>query len=135
VFDKAAEVEGLLVDEEARPVDPDAADADGDRVRVKRHATLARKLDGQVVEVSLTRLPGLRTMRSLRTDPDPELTAALTTARIAVTDLMLFAGVDPEEARAATREEERRHQELKVPPRAAARQPRFDRLRRWFRRR
>lgn len=44
----------------------------------------------------------LRAMRSARAKPDPQLAAALTAARLAVRDLMLFAGVDPDEARAAT---------------------------------
>lgn len=74
----------------------------------------------------------LRTMRSLPAAPDPELTAAMAAARIAVTDLMLFVGVDPDEARAATREEARK-QELEVPAPASARKPRFRSLRRWFR--
>lgn len=76
----------------------------------------------------------LRAMRSIRTEPDPELTAAFSASRIAVTDLMLFVGVDPDEARAATREEARK-QELEVP--ALAPPPRkspFRPLRRWYRR-
>ncbi len=76
----------------------------------------------------------LRGMRSVRTDRDPELTAALAAARVAVTDLMLFVGVDPDEARAATGAEARK-QELEVRAAASARKPRFDPLRRWFRRR
>jgi hypothetical protein len=79
----------------------------------------------------------LRGMRSVRTEPDQELTAALTAAHIAVTDLMLFVGVDPDEARAATREEARKQQELEVPAPASAREARFRPLsrlfRRWFR--
>ena len=74
----------------------------------------------------------LREMRAVRTEPDPEMTAALTAARMAVTDLMLFVGVDPDEARAATREEAREEQELEVPARPPARKSRFHRLRRWF---
>jgi hypothetical protein len=70
----------------------------------------------------------LRSMRSLRTDPDPELTTALTAARIAVTDLMLFAGVHPDEARAATREQERKQPEPEVRPPAARHAGRFRRL-------
>ncbi len=70
-------------------------------------------------------------MRSVHAEPDPELMAALAVARIAVTDLMLFAGVAPDEAGAATREEAP-DQHLEVPALAAARRPRFRRLRRWF---
>ncbi len=73
----------------------------------------------------------LHAMRSVRTDPGPELTATLAAARVAVTDLMLFVGVDPDEARAATREEARK-QELAVPALAWARKPRLRPLRRWF---
>ena len=76
----------------------------------------------------------LRAMRSVRTDRDPELTAALTAARMAVNDLMLFVGVDPDEARAATREQGRQEQELEVPELAWTRTPRFDRFRRLVRR-
>jgi Fusaric acid resistance protein-like len=59
-------------------------------------------------------------MRSVRARPGPDLAAALTAARLAVTDLMLFAGVEPDEARAATREEES-HPEPEVRPPASAR--------------
>jgi hypothetical protein len=76
----------------------------------------------------------LRGMRSIRTEPDPELTATLAAARTAVTDLMLFVGVHPDEARAATREEARKQQYLEVPALASAPKPRFRTLRRWFRR-
>jgi hypothetical protein len=77
----------------------------------------------------------LHDMRTIERTPDAKLTAALTVARIAVTDLMLFVGVDPEEARAATREEEAEQQELEVPAPATERKtlwpvPRW--LRRWF---
>jgi hypothetical protein len=64
----------------------------------------------------------LRTMRDLDDDPGPELMAALTAARVAVKDLMLFAGVQPDDARAATREEPR-ERELEVPAPASARKP------------
>jgi fusaric acid resistance family protein len=74
-------------------------------------------------------LDALRRMRSIRTRPDPDLTATLTAARIAVTDLMVFAGVDADEARAATREEEREPQ-LEVPTRTSAGKGRFRQLRR-----
>jgi hypothetical protein len=76
----------------------------------------------------------LRQLRALRDEPDPELAAVLTAARIAVTDLMLFAGVDPEEARAATREEPRARPELEVPEPAAASRRRVRALARCFRR-
>jgi hypothetical protein len=76
----------------------------------------------------------LRQLHSLRAEPDADLTAALAAARMAVTDLMLFAGVDPDEARAATREEARKQQELEVPAPAPARKARFPALRRWLRR-
>jgi hypothetical protein len=79
----------------------------------------------------------LRAMRSVRNNPDAEFAAALTAARIAVTDLMLFAGVDADEARAATREEPRKQQALEVRAPASAQKRRFRelrrRLRRWFR--
>ena len=74
----------------------------------------------------------LRAMRAVRSEPDPELTAALAAARIAVTDLMLFLGVDPDEARAATREESRSEQELQVSDVAATPNRRLGRLRRWL---
>ena len=45
----------------------------------------------------------LRGMRSSGRDHDPEMGAALTAARVAITDLMLFAGVDPDEARVRSR--------------------------------
>jgi hypothetical protein len=71
-------------------------------------------------------------MRSVRTEPNPELTAAVTAARIAVTDLMLFVGVDPDEARAASREEERKQPEPEVPA-PASRTGWLRALRRWIR--
>jgi hypothetical protein len=81
-------------------------------------ADLAERPDDRATrQVAVDRsLEILREMRSVRTEPDPDLTAALTAARIAVTDLMLFAGVDPDEARAATREQERKPQDLRSPP-------------------
>jgi fusaric acid resistance family protein len=75
----------------------------------------------------------LRGMRSLREEPNPELTAALAAARIAVTDLMLFVGVDPVDARAAIRQEEREEQSLEVPAPASARRPRLRSFGRWRR--
>jgi hypothetical protein len=75
----------------------------------------------------------LRELRSVRADRDPELTTVLTAARIAVTDLMLFAGVDPDEARAATAEEVHDRREPEVPDRASARKGWFGALRRRLR--
>jgi hypothetical protein len=46
----------------------------------------------------------LRELRAIDSTPSPELTSALAAARVAVVDLLLFAGVDGDEARAATRE-------------------------------
>jgi hypothetical protein len=77
----------------------------------------------------------LRRLHSLRTEPDADMTAALAAARMAVTDLMLFAGVDPAEARAATRQEARAQREPEVPAPAPARQAGFLALRRWLGRR
>jgi Fusaric acid resistance protein-like len=74
----------------------------------------------------------LRRMRSVRTEPDPDLAAALIAARVAVVDLMLFAGVDSDQARAATREEPRKQPELEVRAPASARTRRFRTLGRWF---
>ena len=76
----------------------------------------------------------LRGVRDVRTDPDPELAATLTAARLTVTDLMLFVGVDPEEARAATREEPRKQPEPEVRTPASARKRQFRALGRWLRR-
>jgi hypothetical protein len=75
----------------------------------------------------------LREMRTLNAEPDSELTATLTAARITVTDLMLFAGVVPDEARAATRDTGRERQELKVAAPASVRQPPLHALGRWLR--
>lgn len=75
----------------------------------------------------------LRGMRDIHDDPDPDLAAALTAARVAVTDLMLFVGVDPEEARAATREEPRKQPEPEVRAPASARARGFRALGRRFR--
>jgi hypothetical protein len=72
-------------------------------------------------------------MRDIHDDPDPDLAAALTAARVAVTDLMLFVGVDPEEARAATREEPRKQPEPEVRAPASARARGFRALGRRFR--
>lgn len=77
-------------------------------------------------------LDTLRTMRAVQAEPDPELAATLTAARVAVTDLMLFAGVDPEEARAASREEPRSQPELEVRPPAPVRTGWLRALRRWL---
>ena len=75
----------------------------------------------------------LRGMRAVRAEPNPELATALTAARVAVTDLMLFVGVDPAEARAATREEPRKQPELEIPAPASTRRGWFRSLGRWFR--
>jgi hypothetical protein len=75
----------------------------------------------------------LHRMRSVDAEPDPGLTAALTAARVAVTDLLLFAGVDPDEARAATRQEEPEPPEAQVPVPASARRAPLETLRRWLR--
>ncbi len=74
----------------------------------------------------------LRGVRSASAESSPELTAALAAARIAVTDLLLFVGVTPEEARAAPTEQARRQQEPEVPAPASAR---MRALGRWSRRR
>jgi hypothetical protein len=95
------------------------ARAPGDR------ATRERAVEGS--------LEFLRGVRAIRTDPDPDLTAALTATRIAVTDLMVFAGVDPDEARAAT-QEDREQPQLEVPRRATARRGWLRRLVRWVQR-
>jgi hypothetical protein len=76
----------------------------------------------------------LREMRDVSPDPEPELVAALTAARVAVTDLMLFVGVDPDEARAATREERRTQLGLEVPAPASPTKQRFRALARRLRR-
>jgi hypothetical protein len=60
-------------------------------------------------------------MRALRDEPDPDLTSALVAARIATTDLLLFVGVDPEEARAATRPQAPERQEVEISASASAR--------------
>jgi hypothetical protein len=80
----------------------------------------------------------LRSMRAAQLSPDPDVTVALTAARIAVADLMLFAGVDPDVARAATRPEvadEHNTNEVEVPARAGASTSRLRALARWLRRR
>jgi hypothetical protein len=76
----------------------------------------------------------LRGMGSVSSKPDAELTTALTAARIAVTDLMLFVGVDHDEARAATRQDDRNEPEPMVPDVASRRRRRGHSLGRWFRR-
>jgi hypothetical protein len=75
----------------------------------------------------------LREMRTVRADPEAEVTTVLAAARVAVTDLLFFAGVDPDEARAATREGRPKERELEVPAPAAARKGWFRLLRGWFR--
>jgi hypothetical protein len=99
-------------------------------------ADLAREPgDRATRQRSVTRsLEVLHGMRSLRTQPNPELTAALTAARIAVSDLMLFVGVDPDRAQAATREETRKQQEFEVRAPASPQKSLFRPLHRWFRR-
>lgn len=67
----------------------------------------------------------LHQAQAVRFDPGPDLTAALSAARIAVTDLMLFVGVDPAEARAATRPTNRARPELEVPAPSSAPGRRF----------
>jgi hypothetical protein len=99
----------------------DLAESPGDR------SARQRAVDGS--------LQVLRGMRSARPERDQDLTAALTAARMAVMDLMLFVGVDPDEARAATREEAHPPQELVVPALASPRRPWLETVRRWFRRR
>ena len=76
----------------------------------------------------------LHGMRSIRERPDPDLTAAQVSARIAVTDLMLFAGVDHDAARAATHAEAPREDAPEVPAKAAAREAKLRPLPAWLRR-
>jgi hypothetical protein len=75
-------------------------------------------------------------MRATKSTPDPELAAALTAARIAVTDLLRFVGVIAEEARAATREKAPKQQKPEVPVPPSAHKARFRQLARrsraWF---
>jgi uncharacterized membrane protein YgaE (UPF0421/DUF939 family) len=59
-------------------------------------------------------LETLRKMRALRAEPDADLTAVLTAARIAVADLMLFVGVDPDVTSLATRETQPTQQTFEV---------------------
>jgi Fusaric acid resistance protein-like len=79
----------------------------------------------------------LRAMRAVSAEPDPEMGAALGAARVAVTDLMLFVGVDAAEARAATREEPRKQAELEIRAPASTQEGWFyslgRRLRSWLR--
>jgi len=109
--------------------------------RIEAFSTTLSELAGQLGDRdarqrAVDRSLGIaRKMRSLRTDPDPELTAALMSARMAVLDLMDFVGVDPDEARAATREEPRRDHDLEVPARPATTGARLHVLPRWLRRR
>jgi hypothetical protein len=58
----------------------------------------------------------LQEMRGIDAEPAPELAAVLMAARVAVNDLMLFAGVEPNEARAATREEPREEKDVPEVP-------------------
>ena len=90
------------------------------------HATRQRAVDRS--------LQVLRGMRSIESTPGPELAAALTATRIAVTDMMRFVGVVAEEALAATRHEERQQQKPEVPAPPPAREARFHQLLRWSRR-
>ena len=57
VLAEAPEVERLAVDEEARAVDLDGADADRQRIGVHRSVAIAPQQDGQIVEVTFTRPP------------------------------------------------------------------------------
>jgi hypothetical protein len=74
----------------------------------------------------------LRTMRAVRAKPNPELTAALVAARIAVIDLMDFVGVDPDDARLATREESRHRAEPDVRETPSVREPPHRLPQRWW---
>jgi hypothetical protein len=74
----------------------------------------------------------LRDMRSANRDPDADVTATLTAARMAVTDLMRFAGVDTDEAAATRPDAPAEHGDPEVravPPRRT----RFGVARRWIR--
>jgi hypothetical protein len=111
----------------------------GPRVRAFS-ATLAelaqRPGDGETRQLTVEHaLEVLRGMRSDADEPSADLTAALAAARLAVTDLMLFVGVPPDEARAATAEEARRRPELEVPEPASTRTGPFRALGGWLRRR
>ena len=75
----------------------------------------------------------VRTMGDVQPGPDSELSAAITAARVAVIDLMLFVGVPADEARVATRQEERPRAELEVPAPPAAHERRFNLTRRFRR--
>ena len=68
-------------------------------------------------------------MRAVRSDPDADLVSALTAARMTVNDLMLFVGVDPDDARAATRPEVAEQPELEARALPTPVRPRF---RRWL---
>jgi hypothetical protein len=58
----------------------------------------------------------LQEMRGIDAEPAPELAAVLMAARVAVNDLLLFAGVEPSEAGAATREEPREEKDVPEVP-------------------
>lgn len=75
----------------------------------------------------------LRKMRSIQRAPDPDLVAAISVARVAVTDLMRFVGVDAEEALAVTRQREHKQQHPELPNPGVAPRARPRRLLRWFR--
>ena len=76
----------------------------------------------------------LRNMREVPFGDDDETPTAIATARIAVTDLMLFVGVPPDEAQAATRTPESEKAQLEVPEPPSERPGAVDRLRRsWHR--
>ena len=57
VLAEPPEVERLTVDEEARAVDLDCADADRQRVGVPRNVAIAPQQDGQIAEVTFARPP------------------------------------------------------------------------------
>jgi hypothetical protein len=76
----------------------------------------------------------LDTMRAGWSELESELPAAVTVARIVVGDLMLFVGVPPDEARAATERREHQQATLEVPTPATARKGLFHKSRRWLRR-
>jgi hypothetical protein len=74
----------------------------------------------------------LAVLREMHSADEPP--AALLAARIAVFDLLMFAGVDPDEARAATRPEPREAPDVQVPAVTSTRRRRPDplrRVRRW----
>jgi uncharacterized membrane protein YgaE (UPF0421/DUF939 family) len=73
----------------------------------------------------------LQEMRAACSDPDPELQLALNAAHMGVVDLMLFLGVDPDDARLATHEEVRDPPDLEVRPPAPAPSPGLAQPRAW----